>query len=426
MKRILVISWFYPPINSSEGLVTFKLLNHSTYEYDVFTQRNMDSWSYGKTVAFENGANVRSIYAKSKTLDAWKEEAYQYFVAHRAEYDCVMTRAMPPESHEVGLRIKQNFPEVKWIASFGDPIKDNPYQHIDRSLHAYHSMDNKINRDKNWHYRFSPSRIVYSGVWQLRHRGAIRLRRELAQIEDETMRLADRIVLNNLSQMRYMVQDEETQAKVRVIRHSYDECFYPEKRDDESPRRRKKLRFVFLGHLDAIRTAYPLLQAICNLKKERKDLSKRAEFLFYGEMTDSDLAFLVKNELLDVVKFCKPVPYLKSLEVMQDADWVVHIDGNIGLVSDENIFFAAKIADYFGSGSDILAITMPRGDAADALREANALVLSFSANEIKQYLYMIIYEGLRARPNHAAVQAYSANNVAAAFDKTVIGELYET
>ena len=26
MKKILVISWFYPPINSSEGLVTYKLL----------------------------------------------------------------------------------------------------------------------------------------------------------------------------------------------------------------------------------------------------------------------------------------------------------------------------------------------------------------------------------------------------------------
>ena len=26
-KKILVITWFYPPVNSSEGLVTYKLLN---------------------------------------------------------------------------------------------------------------------------------------------------------------------------------------------------------------------------------------------------------------------------------------------------------------------------------------------------------------------------------------------------------------
>ena len=47
MKKILVITWFYPPVNSSEGLVTYKLLNNSRYEYDVFTQKNSASWSYG-------------------------------------------------------------------------------------------------------------------------------------------------------------------------------------------------------------------------------------------------------------------------------------------------------------------------------------------------------------------------------------------
>ena len=38
MKKGLVISWYFPPINSSEGLVTFKLLKNSKYKYDVFTQ----------------------------------------------------------------------------------------------------------------------------------------------------------------------------------------------------------------------------------------------------------------------------------------------------------------------------------------------------------------------------------------------------
>ena len=48
MKRILVISWYFPPINSSEGLVTYKLLKNSKYQYDVCMQDSNDSWSYGK------------------------------------------------------------------------------------------------------------------------------------------------------------------------------------------------------------------------------------------------------------------------------------------------------------------------------------------------------------------------------------------
>ena len=43
----LVYSWFFPPINSSEGLVTFKLLKNSEYNYDVFTQKNDTVWTYG-------------------------------------------------------------------------------------------------------------------------------------------------------------------------------------------------------------------------------------------------------------------------------------------------------------------------------------------------------------------------------------------
>ena len=161
------------------------------------------------------------------------------------------------------------------------------------------------------------------------------------------------------------------------------------------------------------------------MKEDVPNLAEHAEFAFYGDMADSDLVFVVKNDLLDVVKFHKPISYLESLEEMQNADWLVHIDGNIGLVSDENIFFAAKVADYFGSGTNILAITMPEGDIADILRSANELVLSFSANEIKEYLYLIICQGYQIMPNRDYIAQFAAKAVAAEFDAKVLGEYYD-
>ena len=79
MKRILVFCWFYPPINSSEGLVSFKLLNTSQFEYDVFTQKAVETWSYGASMNFPDRGNVRPIYARSRTIAAWEQEAYRYF-----------------------------------------------------------------------------------------------------------------------------------------------------------------------------------------------------------------------------------------------------------------------------------------------------------------------------------------------------------
>ena len=126
-KRILVISWFFPPINSSEGLVTYKLLKNSSLNYDVFCQNSNSSWSYGEDKEFPNCSNINTIYSNANNLNDWKTEAIDFFNKNHENYDIVMTRSMPPESHDVGLAIKQKFPKIKWIASFGDPIANNPY-----------------------------------------------------------------------------------------------------------------------------------------------------------------------------------------------------------------------------------------------------------------------------------------------------------
>lgn len=107
MKRILVISWYFPPINSSEGLVTYKLLKNSKYQYDVCMQDSNDSWSYGKNEQLPECGNVKKICLQGESLDTWKSAAVEYFRKHQNEYDIVMTRSMPPESHETDLRSRK-------------------------------------------------------------------------------------------------------------------------------------------------------------------------------------------------------------------------------------------------------------------------------------------------------------------------------
>ena len=80
MKRILVISWFFPPINSSEGLVTYKLLNNSKLKYDVYTQKNNNLWSYINTEELKINKNINPIYSNSITLEEYVEN--QAFVSN--------------------------------------------------------------------------------------------------------------------------------------------------------------------------------------------------------------------------------------------------------------------------------------------------------------------------------------------------------
>lgn len=419
MKKIFVISWFYPPINSSEGLVTFKLINNSKYCYDVFTQNQFYDWTYGSSVNYKNKKNINIIFSKTNSLKDWIEDAYQYFVKNKDKYDYIMTRAMPQESHVVGLRIKKTFPNVKWIASFGDPILHNPYHYINCSLYSKHSLKNPINKSRRKLYKLSPKRFLYNCAWEYKHRPAVNLRNELKEIQLNTLKLADQIILNNESQKQYMLKKHKNYLnKTHVIRHSYDLSFYP----NIEKKNHVKKRFVFVGHLDEIRNAGSLFCAINELNKSTKNLSEKVEFIFYGNMCAADKLFIIDNDLCDIIKIKKPISYQESLKEMVNADWLVHIDGNINSIIDENIFFAAKIADYFGSGTNILAITMQFGDVVDCLRKANALVLSYSCSEIKNWLYLIIYQNYNKSLDKNFIENFDAVNVAKEFDSKVIGE----
>lgn len=416
-KKILVISWFYPPINSSEGLVTFKLINNSKYDYDVFTQGSVEDWTYGANVSYKNNDNVKVISSDRTYIPFWVSDAVDYFTAHRNEYDAIMTRAMPQECHIAGIEIKKKFPDVKWIASFGDPIDKNPYHHLACTLFSHNSLKNFINRDKGLRFKLSPKRILLNAAWELRHKRQRELRKQLKYIQETTLKMADRIVLNNESQKRYMIgDDKKTLAKTVVVHHSYDKSFYAETEKKQN----EKIRFLFVGHLDEIRNVTPILTALNDLKADDPKLGEKAEFVFYGNMANADKLAILDNNLCDVVRKEKAIDYQQSLAEMQKADWLIHTDGNISSIVSENIFFAAKIVDYFGSGTNILATTMQTGDVIDVLNNANAIVSSYSYNEIKNWLYLIIYHGYTKEPNKDYIEKeFSSSNVAKVFDASV-------
>ena len=80
MKRILVISWFYPPINSSEAMLTAKLLKYSRYAYDIFTQGRSEAWSFGRGSELPGCENQRRIEAQSCEPVPWADEAVRTFL----------------------------------------------------------------------------------------------------------------------------------------------------------------------------------------------------------------------------------------------------------------------------------------------------------------------------------------------------------
>lgn len=417
MKRILVVSWFFPPINSSEGLVTYKLLNNSKYSYDVYTQNSNDSWSYGKNDYLPLNNNINCIFSSAENLNDFVEKALEYYNNNMDKYDIVMTRSMPEESHIIGLKIKQLNPNIKWIASFGDPIGNNPF--VLRAVKSQNPYTLQATLRNGFSFKriLSLKRIIKNHIFKTRNKkeydAYIGSKNAL---EFEIVKKCDYIICNSKKQLEYIAKNNRSSKdKFIVIPHSFDRKLYK----TVPLTKNKKIVFTYIGHLDDIRTPELLLKAVLKLKEDQKDLSNKAEFNFYGDISDKDKLFILNNDLLDTVHINKPISYLESLQTMQKSDWLFHIDANLFDIIDNNIFFAAKLADYLGAGSKIFGITMLDGASAEILRKTNALTATYSCEEIYNWLYLIIYEGYNVNMNLAESENYNSEKVVAIMDALI-------
>lgn len=421
-KKGLVISWYFPPINSSEGLCTFKLLKNSKFKYDVYTQKNNKNWSYGTNEDKLISKNINTIFSNYKYIDEWVQDGINRFSDSVQNYDFIMSRSMAPESHEIALELKRRNPNVLWIASFGDPIANNPYMNlIDQS--SPYSVKGKGIISQSVRYVFSPKRILKNIWWNYKTKkyGKKHTRKyKDNKLQIDVLNEADIIIFNNKYQIEYMMKDypENVLSKALLLPHGYDTEFYSR----STKKKHEKFVISYLGHLDDIRTPRNFLKALVRLRRNRKTLYDNLVFNIYGDMSNNDKIYLVDNDLCDVVKFKKPVKYFESLEIMKQSDLLLLVDANLGLVTSKNIFYAAKLADYIGSKSSIFGITMQDGASSDIIKEIGGISCSHSMDDIYNNLVMIL-EGKTKVKSDDKNKSYDMKNISNYFDVRVTKEL---
>lgn len=419
MKKIFVISWFFPPINSSEGLVTYKLINNSKLEYDVYTQKNNNLWSYTNSNDLKLNKNINAIYSESNNLEEYVINALKYFDENHDKYDIIMSRSMPEESHIIALKIKEKYPNITWISSFGDPISNNPYTLISVEKNNSYSLKERYNRHMSIKEILSIKRIIKYLITNKRIKDTLNNTvYKYTKLQEQIINISDYTIYNSEYQRNYMLKDyknkEELSKKSIILPHTYDLNLYPTKKS-----KNKKITFTYIGHLDDIRTPRLILEALKELKETNPDISEKITFNFYGNMSKEDKLYIIDNELLDIINIKKSVDYIESLKIMKESDYLLHIDANISAIVNENIFFAAKLADYIGSSKPIIGLTMLDGISADILRSINALILTYSKNDIINYLYLIIYENYKIEMSNKNIDKYNAKKVSKTFDNLI-------
>ncbi|WP_444922659.1 hypothetical protein ACJJID_01630 [Microbulbifer sp. CnH-101-G] len=350
-KKVLLLSWHFPPYKSSSAFNLFKRLKDTGYEYDVLQIQRKDKpdndimfrYASSRFTRYEiqvPSENARDPEARAhfveKVLDFYnclkEHNHYSVMVSHSHEF----------VSHIAAMRIKKSDPQLSWVASFGDPIAANPYN----DCYKFPMLDEDI------------------------------------RAEEQVLQIADRIIVTNEYQQEIVSTTQRIpleKSKFYILPHCFDERMYH--REPQGCRSEysepKIFRFRHVGMLYKYkRTSLPFILGAQRLLQIHPELKGCFTLEFYGA-NDQFIKSASTYGLESIVSFKGTLSYLESLKVMTNADCLLLRDADF---SDQGLlnspFYPGKLADYLGAKRPILAVTMAKGCVPDMLSMLGGISLT--------------------------------------------------
>lgn len=378
-KRILIVSYFFPPSSSAEAIQTgriVKKLGEKGYKIDIVTgnhEETNDSSAIGWN--FPNHVN---IYPTSK-LNVFENKYFKRIVhsfpfnhlfsdghwwwfpfavkkcsqlLSMNKYDLIYTRSQPFTSNLVGLYIKTKF-KLKWIAHFSDPWIDNP---------------------------FSPFVPTVPNI--------------NTRFEKKVFEKSDSVTVPSFNMENFFKRKFPlVENKIVTIPHCFDEDIKKVVSVDSSKIENKKIRVVHAGMFyKKYRTPDLFIDALHHINNHiDHELINNLEIIFIGSARPESIDKINTYGLEKQFTYYNRVGYMKSLEYMKSADILLLIDTNFK-ESQKNLFFPSKLIDYIGMEKPIIGIGDKNSVSSFILEELHYPFIDISLDKETQFLK--IYQAL--------------------------------
>lgn len=354
-KQVIIITSYYPPIISvaSNRIHAFaKYLDKEEFEVNVIFPYNgevndndgaaniypIKDSSILKYCSFDKNTNF--FLHKSKAL--WNRFLMLFNVPHTGNFEkqayikvkeiikpnaTIISTSPYIETHFIARKIKEKYPNIKWIADLRDALSNNPYIPSNQ-LHIHHNIEN----------------IILSE--------------------------ADAVSTVSLP----IVEDLETKNNKKIpiveIRNGFDfearlRFYFNE-----------QFTLVYAGTFYADRTPETFFEALMQILKEHQIIDLRLVFL------GNTSGVRIPDELSAFAERYDKVPYNDAIKIIQNADGLL-------LIHPPNAYrgvFTGKLFDYLGAMRPIIAVVDKTDVAAKLIKECNAgFIADFNAiEEIKQ------------------------------------------
>jgi len=391
MKKILLVSYSFPPIKAADSTLIFnfvKYLHLFNWSAAVLCAKKTMGELTDASIASDLPKNVSVhsaypigniiiyIFQKLKILSytysriGWAPLAIREGkkILKKGNIDIIISRSTPIVSHLVALKLK-SLSKLYWIASFSDPWTQS----------TYYSFPNKI------------------------------IKKIDEYLEKKVMLTADKIIVTTEQTKRLFLEKYKIKDKIEVIPNSCDPLEFLIKTN-----RQKEDKFVitYAGNFYGPRSPEPFFKALKLLSSEM-DVDKKIKVKLIGKIKTTE-NLVSKYKLEKVVQLIDIMPRKDVFEYLFNSDILLLIDAPS---KQESVFLPSKLIEYINMRKPILAV-VPTGASADVIRSTKTgTVVALDdtegiKNTIKDYYELYKMARLEIKPNWEEIKKYDAKNCA--------------
>lgn len=258
----------------------------------------------------------------------WVKPSVKFLKKYLAEnhFDAFVTTGPPHSMHLIGLNLKKEFPNLKWVADFRDPWTEISYY---KHLKLTKSADEK-------------------------HRN----------LESEVFKTADITLATSYSDAENF---RKKGAHAFCITNGFDEVkqiFQAQQKSKDS-----KFTLSYIGVLEQLRNPEILWKVLAELIREDENFKNKFELKFVGRIDARILEKIERSALKDAVKNLGYLSHSEANKEMEQSDLLLIT--NFPEASSKGII-PGKIFEYLATGKQIISFGPPESDVKKILDETAA------------------------------------------------------
>ena len=258
----------------------------------------------------------------------WVNPSVTYLKKYLKEnhFDALVTTGPPHSVHLIGLNLKKEFPNLKWIADFRDPWTEiSYYQHL------------KLTKFADQKHRNLEQKVFENAD--------ITLATSYADAENFKKKGANAVCITN----GFDVENQESRTENREPSTQFT--------------------LSYLGVLEQLRNPEVLWRVLNDLMKENEDFRKNFILKFVGRIDDRILDEITNSELNDSVKNLGYLSHSEANLEMQNSDLLLITnfseDKSKGIIP-------GKIFEYLATKKQIISFGPKESDVKRILEETHA------------------------------------------------------